>query len=74
MTDPTPTINALSQAYLEGQRDENEACAELAENFSWELPFFENERENEITDDIACEVGRQIAEAIRLRMKEGKEK
>ena len=42
-----------------------EECAELAQEFGWILPLRETAEMNEAMDDAACDVARQIAEAIR---------
>lgn len=39
-------------------------AAELAKEFSWVLPMYKTKKENELSDDVACEVSRQISVAI----------
>jgi len=42
-----------------------EEAADKAEDFSWDLPLFEDAKINEVTDDVACEIQRQAGIAIR---------
>jgi hypothetical protein len=44
-----------------------EECAELAQEFGWTLELRETAEMNEAMDDAACDVARQIAEAIRAK-------
>jgi hypothetical protein len=44
-----------------------EECAELAQEFGWILPLRETAEMNEAMDDAACDVARQIVEAIRAK-------
>ena len=51
-----------------------EECAELAQEFGWILPLRDTAEMNEAMDDAACDVARQIAEAIRALGAEGASK
>ena len=56
-----PSLSALARAVT------LEECAELAQEFGWILPLRETAEMNEAMDDAACDVARQIAEAIRAK-------
>lgn len=47
------------------------AAAEIAEDFSWQLPLYESREANEASDDAACATCEQIAAAILALTSEG---
>lgn len=58
-------------------RERNRAikeCADLAEDFGWCLPVYPTAAENNISDDAACEVCRQIARELRRQTKPVKDR
>ena len=62
-------LNAAVSAHVadsvkKARADQREEDARIAQNFSWKLPRFKTKRENDITDDVACSVCEQIADAI----------
>lgn len=60
-------LRAKNASLTRALAEEREACAKLAEDFSWVLPMFTDAAINEATDDVACIVQKQIAVAIRKR-------
>jgi hypothetical protein len=57
--------DALAE-YVERERaEERERCAKIADEFSWTLPLYGEQKLDEATDDAACSVCEQIAAANR---------
>lgn len=56
---------ALITSLAEARAEALEEAAMLADNFGWTLPMFTDAAINEATDDAACAVQSQIADAIR---------
>lgn len=55
---------ALIEAERRGYERGIEDAAKLAKGFSWILPVYESERDNNVSDDVACAVCEQVAEEI----------
>jgi len=59
------TVELFAQALLDAEREGMEAAADIAKDFSWQLPVYGRQDIDEATDDCACAVSDQIEKAIR---------
>lgn len=64
----------IAKGFLLGRESGIRESAEIAKEFTWGLPLFKTERENDISDDAACAVCEQIADALLKLLSDGREK
>jgi hypothetical protein len=64
--------SAAAELKRQAEARERKRCHRLAYNFSWRLPKHGDPKINRATDDAACAVAEQIAEAILRAPKAGR--
>ena len=60
-----PAVSSLAYVIRAAVNVERERCAAMCDDFSWSLPLYGEQRLDDLSDDVACAVGKQIADAIR---------